>query len=185
MPCAVQPNGGGKELHIKFESEAGVHLLDEIATAALLKPTLTGQEAESVQTNEQPPQEVEPVKPEAEQVKSEAEKLKAMPDKQGIDRLNSELLEEEQDQKALSSVAKEHVSEQVTTASFYQNCCRPTNMLSLIVFSGETSFSIYTYVQAPKAVRLVLKSATILQLCFMPFRLYETYLHWLLIVVNE
>ena len=88
MPCAVQPNGGGKELHIKFESEAGVHLLDEIATAALLKPTLTGQEAESVQTNEQPPQEVEPVKPEAEQVKSEAEKLKAMPDKQGIDRLN-------------------------------------------------------------------------------------------------
>jgi len=62
----VQPNGGGKELHIKFESDAGVHLLDEIATAALLKPTLTGLEAESVQTNEQPQKEVEPVKPEAE-----------------------------------------------------------------------------------------------------------------------
>jgi hypothetical protein len=114
----VQPNGGGKELHIKFESEAGVHLLGEIATAALLKPTLTGQEAESVQTNEQPPpQEVEPVKPEAEQVKSEAEKLKAMPDKQGIDRLNSELLEEEQVQKTLPPVAKEHISEQVATQS--------------------------------------------------------------------
>jgi hypothetical protein len=37
----VQPNGGGKELHIKFESDDGVHLLDEIATAALLKATLT------------------------------------------------------------------------------------------------------------------------------------------------
>ena len=113
----VQPNGGGKELHIKFESDAGVHLLDEIATAALLKPTLTGQEAESVQTNEQPQKEVEPVKPEAEQVISEAEKLKALPDKQGMDRLNSELLEEEQVQKTLSPVAKEHVSEQVATQS--------------------------------------------------------------------
>ena len=113
----VQPNGGGKELHIKFESDAGVHLLDEIATAALLKPTLTGLEAESVQTNEQPPQEVDPVKPEAEQVISEADKLKALPDKQGRDRLNSELLEEEQVQKTLPPVAKEHVSEQVATQS--------------------------------------------------------------------
>jgi len=113
----VQPNGGGKELHIKFESDAGVHLLDEIATAVLLKPTLTGLEAESVQTNEQPQKEVEPVKPEAEQVISEAEKLKALPDKQGRDRLNSELLEEEQVQKTLPPVAKEHVSEQVATQS--------------------------------------------------------------------
>jgi len=40
-----------------------------------------------------------------------------MPDKQGMDRLNSELLEEEQVQKALSPVAKEHISEQVTTQS--------------------------------------------------------------------
>ena len=106
----VQPNGGGKELHIKFDSDAGVHLLDEIATAALLKPALTGLEAESVQTNEQPQQEVEPVKPEAEQVISEAEKLKALPDKQGRDQLNSELLEEEQVQKTLPPAAKEYVS---------------------------------------------------------------------------
>jgi uncharacterized protein len=40
-----------------------------------------------------------------------------MPHKQGMDRLNSELLEEEQVQKALSPVAKEHLSEQVATQS--------------------------------------------------------------------
>ena len=106
----VQPKGGGKDLHIKFESDAGVLLLDEIATAVLLKPIVKAQEAESVQTNEQLPQEVE-------QVKLEAEKLRAAPDKQGMDRLNSELLEEEQVQKTLSPVAKEHVSEQVSTPS--------------------------------------------------------------------
>jgi len=113
----VQPNGGGKELHIKFETDAGVHLLDEIATAALLKPTLKGKEAESVQPHEQPQQEVETVKPEAEQVKSEAEKLKVMQNKQGLDKLNQEFLEEEQVQKTLSPVTKEQVSQQVTVQS--------------------------------------------------------------------
>ena len=113
----LQPNGGGRDLHVKLDSDAGVHLLDEIATAALLKPALKEQEAESVQTNEQPQQEVEPVKPEAERDKSEAEKLIALPNKQGMDRLNSELLEEKQVQKTLSQEAKENVPEQVITPS--------------------------------------------------------------------
>lgn len=113
----VQPNGGGKELHIKFKSDAGVHLLDEIATAALLKSTLKGQEADSIQHIGQPKQEDEPVKPEAEQDKSEAEKLRVMQNKQGLDKLNQELLEEKQVQKTLSQEAKEHVSEPVVTQS--------------------------------------------------------------------
>ena len=44
----LQPNGGGKDLHVGFKNEAWVHLLDEIATSALLKPTLNEQEAGSI-----------------------------------------------------------------------------------------------------------------------------------------
>ncbi|MFA5924377.1 MAG: hypothetical protein WC856_24310 [Methylococcaceae bacterium] len=113
----VQPTGDGKELHVKFETDAGVHLLDEIVTAALLKPTLEGQETDGIQHIGQPTQEDEPVKPEADKDKSEAEKLRVMQNKQGLDKLNQELLEEEQVQKTLSPVPKEHVSQQVTVQS--------------------------------------------------------------------
>ena len=111
----LQPNAEeGKDLHVDFENDAWVHLLDEITTAALLKPTLNGQEANSVQLNEQPKPEVESVKPEAaEQAKFDAEKLKAMQIKQGLNKLNQELREEEQVQKTLPKVIKEQVSEQV------------------------------------------------------------------------
>ena len=113
----VQPTGDGKELHVKFETDEGAHLLDEIATAALLKPTLKGQETDSVQLNGQAQQAVEPVKPEAEQDKLEAENLSVMQNKQGLDKLNQELLEEEQVQKTLSPVPKEQVSQQVAVQS--------------------------------------------------------------------
>jgi hypothetical protein len=93
-----------------------VHLLDEIAISALLKPTLTEQEADSVQLNEQPKPkpEVKPVNPEAkEQAKLDTEKPRAMPHKPGLDKLNAELLEKELAQKALSQEPKDHVSEHV------------------------------------------------------------------------
>ena len=51
---------------IEFKSTPWVHLLDEIITAALLKPTLDHQEADVGQHNEPPIHEVEPVKPEVE-----------------------------------------------------------------------------------------------------------------------
>ena len=51
---------------IEFKSTPWVHLLDEIITAALLKPTLDHQEVNAGQHNEPPIREVEPVKPEAE-----------------------------------------------------------------------------------------------------------------------
>jgi hypothetical protein len=112
----LQPNGGGKDLLVSFKNDTWVHLLDEIATSALLKPTLNEQEAGSTQLNEQPnpKPEVKPVNPEAkEQAKLDAEKPRAMPHKPDLDKLNAELLEEEQAQKTLPQEAKEQVSEQV------------------------------------------------------------------------
>ena len=110
----LQPNGGGKDLHVDFKNDTWVHLLDEIATSALLKPTLTEQEAGSLRLNEQPKPEVKSVNPEAkEQAKLDAEKPRAMTHKPGLDKLNAELLEEEGAQKTLSQEPKDHVSEQV------------------------------------------------------------------------
>ena len=110
----LQPNGGGKDLHVGFKNEAWVHLLDEIVTSALLKPTLNEQEVGSVQLHEQPNPEVKPVNPEVKELaKLDAEKPSAMTHKSGLDKLNAELLEEEQAQKTLSQEPKDHVSEQV------------------------------------------------------------------------
>lgn len=111
----LQPTGDGKEPHVEIESDAWVHLLDEIITSALLRPTLEVQETDNVLKNEISKQEVERVKPETEQVKLETEKLKAMQEKQGLDRLNKELLEAEQVQKELSQITKKQVSQQVAT----------------------------------------------------------------------
>ena len=56
----------GKAGSIEFKSTPWVHLLDEIITAALLKPTLDHQEVNASQHNEPPIHEVEPVKHEVE-----------------------------------------------------------------------------------------------------------------------
>ena len=110
----LQPNGGGKDLHVGFKNEAWVHLLDEIVTSALLKPTLNEQEVGSVQLHEQPNPEVKPVNPEVKELaKLDAEKPSAMTHRPGLDKLNAELLEEEQAQKTLSQEPKDHVCEQV------------------------------------------------------------------------
>jgi len=110
----LQPNGGGKDLHVGFKNEAWVHLLDEIATSALMKPTLNEQEVGSVQLHEQPKPGVKPVNHEVKELaKLDAEKPSAMTHRPGLDKFNAELLEEEQAQKTLSQEPKHHVSEQV------------------------------------------------------------------------
>ena len=112
----LQPNGVGKDLHVGFKNDTWVHLLNEIATSALLKPILNEQEADSVQLNEQPnpKPEIKPVNTGAkEQAKLDAEKPSAMTNKPALDKLNAELLEEEQAQKTLSQEPKEQVSKQV------------------------------------------------------------------------
>jgi len=62
---------------IEFKSTPWVHLLDEIITAALLKPTLDHQEVNAGQHNEPPIRELEPVKPEAEVNRTLQEKQSA------------------------------------------------------------------------------------------------------------
>jgi len=91
----LQSNGEGKDLHVDFESDTAVHLLDEIATAALLKPTLNVPEDDRVQLK----QKVEPVKP-------EAEKPSTLQSEQRLNKLNQELREEEPVQKKQSLVTK-------------------------------------------------------------------------------
>src|SRR5674476_307178 len=99
----LQSNGEGKDLHVDFESDAPVHLLDEIATAASLKPTLNVPEDDGVQLK----QKVEPVKP-------EAEKPSTLQSEQRLNKLNQELRAEKQVQKKQSLVTKEQIPEQVT-----------------------------------------------------------------------
>lgn len=116
----VKSTGDGKAPHVEFESTAWPHLLDEITTAALLKPTLEVQETYYVQKDEQPKQAVEPLKSEADQVKLEADKIRAMQEKQGLDKLNKELLEAEQVEKELSQAphaSKDLVPQPVATQS--------------------------------------------------------------------
>jgi len=99
----LQSKGEGKDLHVDFESDTPMHLLDEIATAALLKPTLNVPEDDRVQLK----QKVEPVKP-------EADKPSPLQSEQRLNKLNQELREEEQVQKKQSFVTKEQIPEQVT-----------------------------------------------------------------------
>jgi len=100
----LQPNAEeGKDLHVDFENDAWVHLLDEITTAALLKPTLNVPEDDRVQLK----QKVELVKP-------EADKPSPLQSEQRLNKLNQELREEEQVQKKQSFVTKKQIPEQVT-----------------------------------------------------------------------
>ncbi len=96
---SVKRTDSAKEPHVDFESDTWVHLLDEITTSALLKPTLDGQEAQEsyyVQEDQLPKQDVDDLRPETEPSILEAEKMRAVQEKQGLDRLNKELLEVEQ-----------------------------------------------------------------------------------------
>jgi len=87
-----------KEPHVDLESDAWVHLLDEITTSALLKPTLDGQEIQEsyyVQDDYQPTQEID-LKSEVEPSRLDTEKTRAVQEKRGLEKLNQELLEAEQ-----------------------------------------------------------------------------------------
>ncbi len=99
---SVKPTGNGKEPLVEFEGSAWAHLLDEITTAVLLKPTLDVQDSYSVQEYEQPKQAIESLEPEADQAKLETDNIRTLQEKQGLDKLNKELLEAEQVEKELS-----------------------------------------------------------------------------------
>jgi len=107
----VEPTGNNKQLHVNFKNEVWPHFLVEIATAALLKPTLNPQNTMSVQPDGQqtpkPTVKVAPVTPEAEEPnKLNADKPRAVPNKLGLEKLNQELREEEQAQKSFPQKAK-------------------------------------------------------------------------------
>ena len=117
---SVKPVGYGKEPLVEFEGSAWAHLLDEITTAVLLKPTLDLQETYSVQKDEQPKQAVETLESEADQAKLEANKIRTLREKQGLDKLNNELLEAEQIEKYLSqatNISKEKTPHPVVSQS--------------------------------------------------------------------
>ncbi len=91
---SVKSLEGSKVGSIEFKSTPWVHLLDEIITAALLRPTLDHQEVNASQHNEPPIHEVEPVKP-------EAEVSRALQEKQATDSIIKDVPKAESTEKIL------------------------------------------------------------------------------------
>ncbi len=94
---SVKPAGKNKEPLVEFETSAWVHLLDEITTSALLKPTVDSQETFYIEKDEQPEQH-EPVQSEAD-ANLDNDKIKALQVKHNLEKLNQEILEAEQIEK--------------------------------------------------------------------------------------
>lgn len=110
----VTPASNDKDPAIQFESTAWANLLDEITTAVLLKPTLDTSETYYVQKNESVKPAADALKPKVDKINVEARKLETTQEKQGLDRLNKELLDMELTEKEL---AKKQVSGQPPTQS--------------------------------------------------------------------
>lgn len=98
---SVKPTGEGKAPQVEIESAVWAHLLDEITTAVLLKPTLDMRETFTVQQNDSPEQDDRNSQPEIEQAENAVDKNKVLQQKQGLARLNQELLEAEQAEQEL------------------------------------------------------------------------------------
>ncbi len=97
---SVKPAGKNKEPLVEFETSAWVHLLDEITTAALLKPTVDSQETFYIEKDEQPKLQRESVQSEAETVADlNNDKIRALQVKHNLEKLNQEILEAEQIEK--------------------------------------------------------------------------------------
>ncbi|MGZ5054570.1 MAG: lysozyme inhibitor LprI family protein, partial [Methylobacter sp.] len=109
----VQLVGEDKTQQVEIEDAAWANVLDQIITFALLKPTLDVEVTDHVQLNESPKHDVARLKPETEQ-SVEEDKLSATLQKQGLEKLNKELLEAEQVQKEM---LQERASEQAATQS--------------------------------------------------------------------
>jgi hypothetical protein len=110
----VPPMGEGKAQQVEIEDAAWANVLDQIITFALLKPTLDVEVNEPVQLNGQPKQDVARLKPKTEQATVADDQLRARLQKQGLEKLNKELLEAEQAQKEM---LQERASEQAATPS--------------------------------------------------------------------
>jgi hypothetical protein len=110
----VQLVGEGKTQQVEIEDAAWANVLDQMITSALLKPTLDVEVTDPVPLNEPPKHDVARLKPETEQAKVEEDKLSATLQKQGLEKLNKELLEAEQVQKEM---LQERASEQAATPS--------------------------------------------------------------------
>jgi hypothetical protein len=110
----VQLVDEGKAQQVEMEDAGWANVLDQIVTFALLKPTLDVEVNDPVPLNEQPKQAVARSKPETEPAKVAEDPLKATLQKQGLDKLNQELLEAEQVQKEM---LQERASQQADTPS--------------------------------------------------------------------
>jgi len=102
------PIGEGKAQQVEIEDAGWANVLDQIITFALLKPTLDAEVTDPVPLNELSKQAAARLKPEVEQQKPATEhatvaddQLRATLQKQGLDKLNQELLEAEQVQKEM------------------------------------------------------------------------------------
>lgn len=146
----VKPAGDGKESHIEFESTAWVKLLDEITTDVLLKPTLETQDVDPIQFTEQPKQDVKGLKPDAGQARLETNEPGTIQQKQGLDKLNKELLEAEQVQKELlqerssQSVTMQSSQSSVTVKKMYPsfNCNKATRSTEIAICENEELASL-------------------------------------------
>ncbi|TRX01917.1 lysozyme inhibitor LprI family protein [Candidatus Methylobacter oryzae] len=136
---SVKRTDTSKEPVVDFESDAWAHLLDEITTSALLKPTLDGQEIQEsyyVQDDPQPTQEID-LKPEVGASLLGSEKMRAIQEKRGLEKLNQELLEAEQ---AEQEILKEKVAAQSSsTANMAKqispsfNCAKATKVTEAVI----------------------------------------------------
>jgi hypothetical protein len=110
----VPPMGEGRAQQAEMEDAAWANVLDQMITFALLKPTLDVEVNDPVPLNEPPKRAVARQKPETEPATVADDPLKATLQKQGLEKLNQELLEAEQVQKEM---LRERVSQPAATPS--------------------------------------------------------------------
>jgi hypothetical protein len=117
LEYSVKPTGIGKAPLVELKSTEWAHLLDGIITAILLRPNLDVQETFIVQEVDPQKQAIKSIKPEEKPAENETESIRVMQEKQGLAKLNAELLEAEQAEKELSHETKAPISQPVASQS--------------------------------------------------------------------
>lgn len=134
---SVKPTGPGKEPHVEFESAAWAHLFDEVITAVLLKTSLGMQETFSIEHNEPPKQDAQRLKAETEQLDNEVDDTITLQQKQGLERLNRELLEAKQAEQEILNEKRTRQSLAPVTATTQIspgfNCAKATKATELTI----------------------------------------------------
>jgi hypothetical protein len=137
----VSPMGEGKAQQVEMEDAGWANVLDQMITFALLKPTLDVEVTEPVPLNEPSQQAGAHSKPETEPAKVADDQLSAALQKQGLDKLNQELLEAKQVQKEMlqeraSQPAATPSLPSVTTAQLISpsfNCSKATKPTEITI----------------------------------------------------